>query len=66
MPKPLRFPTKVLIGFNDEMIDHLDEWRRQQEDLPNRSEAIRRLVARGLLSIQVPPEARRKPVRKVK
>ena len=26
----------------------IDEWRRSQEDLPNRSEAIRRLVELGL------------------
>ena len=26
----------------------VDEWRRQQPDLPNRSEAIRRLVDLGL------------------
>ncbi len=26
----------------------VDEWRRQQPDIPNRSEAIRRLVDRGL------------------
>ena len=48
MPRPLQFPTKVLIGFDDEMICDLDAWRRKQEDLPTRSEAIRRLVASGL------------------
>ena len=26
----------------------VDEWRRQQQDLPSRAEAIRRLVERGL------------------
>jgi hypothetical protein len=42
MPRPLvdrpqdRFP---LVG---------DDWRRQQEDLPGRPEAIRRLVELGL------------------
>jgi hypothetical protein len=44
MPKPLQFPTKVLIAFDDGRLDAIDEWRRKQPDLPNRSEAIRRLV----------------------
>jgi hypothetical protein len=29
-------------------IKSLDAWRRQQEDLPGRPEAIRRLIAAGL------------------
>jgi hypothetical protein len=48
MPRPLHYPTKVLIGFDDEMMSALDAWRREQEDLPSRSEAIRRLVTSGL------------------
>jgi hypothetical protein len=48
MPKPLQFPTKVLIGFDDERLEAIDDWRRRQDDLPNRSEAIRRLVELGL------------------
>jgi hypothetical protein len=30
MPKPLKYPTKVLIGFNDEMLEAIDNWRRKQ------------------------------------
>jgi metal-responsive CopG/Arc/MetJ family transcriptional regulator len=30
------------------MAKELDDWRRKQADLPNRSEAIRRLVEPGL------------------
>ena len=30
----------------------LDDWRRQQPDLPNRPEAVRRLVALGLKASQ--------------
>lgn len=30
------------------MARQLDDWRRKQEDLPNRPEAIRRLVELGL------------------
>ena len=38
----------VLIGFSDEQLAELDKWRRNQEDLPNRSEVVRRLVDGGL------------------
>jgi hypothetical protein len=31
-----------------EMAKQLDDWRRQQADLPGRPEAIRRLVELGL------------------
>jgi len=44
MPKPKTVPNKLLIGFSDEQLAKLDEWRRNQEDLPTRSELIRRLV----------------------
>lgn len=60
MPRPLKFPTKVLIGFDDEQLGLIDEWRRQQKDLPNRSEAIRRLVAGALKPKQ---NSRKKPRR---
>jgi hypothetical protein len=48
MPRPLKFPTKPLIGFDDAAVKAIDDWRRQQEDLPNRSESVRRLVAVAL------------------
>jgi len=32
----------------DEFIAELDDWRRKQPDLPNRTEAIRRLVRLGI------------------
>lgn len=31
-----------------ELMKAIDDWRRGQEDLPNRSEAIRRLLERGI------------------
>ena len=31
-------------------VKKIDEWRRQQPDLPNISEAVRRLVEQGLES----------------
>jgi len=45
---------KVLIGFSDEALSAIDKWRRQQDDLPNRSEAVRRLV--GLALKASPPQ----------
>jgi predicted DNA-binding protein len=36
------------IRLSPEIRARLDNWRRQQEDLPSRSEAIRRLVELGL------------------
>ena len=48
MPKPLKFPTKLLIGFTDDLLRGIDDWRRKQPDLPSRSESIRRLVGQAL------------------
>jgi len=48
LPRPQKYPQKVLIGFTEEQIAAIDEWRRTQNDLPNRSEAVRRLVERAL------------------
>ncbi len=48
MPKPKTVPNKLLIGFSDEQLAELDKWRRGQDDLPSRSEGVRRLVAGGL------------------
>ena len=31
-----------------EELHAIDEWRRQQPDLPSRAEAMRRLIERGL------------------
>jgi hypothetical protein len=48
MPRPELFPVKKVVGFDQEMIDAIDQWRAKQKPLPNVSEAIRRLVALGL------------------
>jgi DNA end-binding protein Ku len=48
MSKPKTVPNKLLIGFSDEQLAELDKWRRHQEDLPSRSEVVRRLVDGGL------------------
>lgn len=33
---------------SQQFLQRVDEWRRKQPDLPNRSEAVRLLVERGL------------------
>ena len=40
--------TRKVVIFPDDLLARVTEWRRQQEDLPGESEAIRRLVQRGL------------------
>ena len=42
--------TGELVGvrIQPEMAKQLDDWRRNQEDVPTRPEAIRRLVGLGL------------------
>jgi metal-responsive CopG/Arc/MetJ family transcriptional regulator len=42
--KSTRFILSVTPGF----VERVDEWRRQQPELPSRAEAIRRLVEKGL------------------
>jgi hypothetical protein len=37
-------PDRISLPMNEEQVKRLDEWRRRQEDLPTRSEAIRRLL----------------------
>jgi hypothetical protein len=38
----------VNVRFDRTVLDRLDDWRRNEKDLPGRPEAIRRLVERGL------------------
>ena len=42
--KTQRFELRIPSGF----FKGIDDWRRKQEDLPSRAEAIRRLVEIGL------------------
>ena len=43
-PASERFEMRV----PSDWLAKVDEWRRQQDDLPSRAEAIRRLVESGL------------------
>jgi hypothetical protein len=38
----------VLVRVQPDMAKQLDDWRRKQDDLPGRPEAMRRLVELGL------------------
>jgi hypothetical protein len=38
----------VMVRVQPDMAKQLDDWRRKQDDLPGRPEAIRRLVEIGL------------------
>jgi hypothetical protein len=46
--RPETHPVKKVIGFTQEMIDAIEQWRAKQRPVPNLSEAIRRLVELGL------------------
>ena len=43
-----RKPTRFELRLPPELGDEIDAWRRQQDDLPNRAEAARRLIEMGL------------------
>ncbi len=49
-PKKRAVVTGDLVGvrIQPDMAKQLDDWRRKQEDIPGRPEAIRRLVELGL------------------
>ena len=48
MGRPAAFPIKKVIGFDQEMLDAIDAYRRTQTPLPNQSEAIRAILAEWL------------------
>lgn len=43
-----RKTTRFELRLPPEMGDEIDAWRRQQDDLPSRAEAARRLIQLGL------------------
>jgi len=46
--RPATTGDPVMVRVHPDMAKQLDDWRRKQEDLPGRPEAIRRLVELGL------------------
>jgi rRNA maturation endonuclease Nob1 len=47
-PDPDATPRRLNIVAPESWVQRVDDWRRKQADLPNLSEAIRRLVEAGL------------------
>lgn len=49
-PKPRPTTTGTLVGtrFQAALLDAIDAWRKEQDDLPTRPEAVRRLVELGM------------------
>ena len=41
-------PHLVQLRLPDAMLKSIDDWRRNQPDIPTRSESIRRLIEKGL------------------
>jgi hypothetical protein len=41
-------PYRLEIRLPAELAEQIDDWRREQPDLPSKTEAIRRLVELGL------------------
>jgi len=39
---------RVELRFSKDLLARLDRWRREQDDLPSRGEAIRRLIETSL------------------
>lgn len=50
MARPTAFPIKKVIGFDQEMLDAVEAYRREQTPIPNQSEAIRAILADWLQS----------------
>jgi len=44
----------LTLKLTEGMVTEIDEWRRQQPDLPNRAEAIRRLILTNPALANVP------------
>ena len=42
----------IQMRVNDEFVRRVDDWRRQQPELPSRSEALRYLIELGLQAAQ--------------
>jgi len=55
---PTGIGTPVQVRFGDDLLASLDDWRRQQRDLPNRPEAVRRLVEQALKRTEARPRKR--------
>jgi metal-responsive CopG/Arc/MetJ family transcriptional regulator len=48
MPRHEEFPIKLQLSVTDDLDEAIKKWRQKQDDVPNRSEAIRRLLWQAL------------------
>ncbi len=48
MARPQLFPVKKVIGFDQTMLNAVDEWRRGRTPIPTMSDAIRQILAKHL------------------
>jgi hypothetical protein len=46
--RPGQSGEMVSTRIQPDLMERIDEWRREQPDLPSRPEALRRLAAKGL------------------
>jgi hypothetical protein len=46
--RPEKYPIKKVIGFDQEMLDAIDEWRRRKTPIATVSDAIRELLQKAL------------------
>jgi len=53
MPRPELYPVKKLVGFTEEMLEAIENWRAKQKPIPTVSDAIRQLVEAGLKAPRV-------------
>jgi len=52
--------TPVMVRLQPDAISRLDEWRRAQDDLPSRAEALRRLAELRLAKGEPPAKPKKK------
>lgn len=50
MARPTAYPIKKVIGFDQQTIDAIEAYRREQTPIPNQSEAIRAILTDWLKS----------------
>jgi metal-responsive CopG/Arc/MetJ family transcriptional regulator len=50
MARETNLPLLVQLRLPDDLGAAIDQWRREQSDIPTRSEAIRRLLKKALAS----------------
>ena len=58
------YPQHLHMRVDDDFFRDLDEWRRKQPGLPNRTDAVRQLVKLGMQATAAPPAAGKPPARR--